>query len=124
MIAPSTVNKLQAIKFFTPINLFYYVGQNLTFFSGKTEINEIVQNVLKKQVFPLFTRVLIFFLFWRNLLFSSYVAWYVGTHESLISIMYTHVWSLTLLFWDTINGFMMGECSRLLLMFLNKCLYK
>ena len=63
MIAPSTVNKLQAIKFLTHINLFYYIGQHLTYFSGKTEINEIVQNVLKKQVFPLFTRVLTFFLF-------------------------------------------------------------
>lgn len=87
MIAPSTVNKLQAIKFSTHINLFYYIEQHLTYFSGKTEINEIVQNVLKKQVFSLFTRVLIFFLFWGNLLFRSYVAWYVGTHKSIISIM-------------------------------------
>ena len=87
MIAPSTVNKLQAIKFLTHINLFYYIGQHLTYFSGKTEINEIVQNVLKKQVFPLFTRVLTFFLFLGNLLFSSNVAWYVGTHKSIISIM-------------------------------------
>ena len=36
-----------------------------------------------------------------NLFFTSYAAWYVGTHESTIFIMRTH--------WDAINDFMMGK---------------
>ena len=42
---------------------------------------------------------MIFFFF--NLFVTSYVAWYVGTHESTISVMCTN--------WDATNDFMMGK---------------
>ena len=38
------VNKLLAVKFFIPVNLLYYVGQHLTYCSGKKEITEINRN--------------------------------------------------------------------------------
>ena len=48
MIGTSTVNKLLAVKVFTNIDLFYYVGQHLMYCSGKIEINEIIKNILKR----------------------------------------------------------------------------
>ena len=42
------LNKLPAVKFFTNINLSYYVGQHLTYCSGKIEINEMIKNILKR----------------------------------------------------------------------------
>ena len=61
-IAPSAVNKLLAVKLFTNVDLFYYVGQDLTCYSGQIEIKEMIKNILKRQVFFLFSCVLKLFL--------------------------------------------------------------
>ena len=62
-IAPSTVNNLLAVKFFTNVDIFYYVVQHLTCYSGKIAINEMIKNILKRYVFLLFSYVLkLFFL--------------------------------------------------------------
>ena len=47
-VAASTVNKLLAVKSSTIIDLFYYVGQYLTYFSGKIEITEMIKKLLEK----------------------------------------------------------------------------
>ena len=65
----STVSKLLAVKFFTNIGLFYYVWLHLTYCSGKIEINEMIKNILKRQVSLLFIRVLEWFFVREN--FSS-----------------------------------------------------
>ena len=53
---------------------------------------------------------------WRKLFFTSVVAWYAGTHESTIFIMYTH--------WNATNDFIMDENFCILFIFFNKRLYE
>ena len=52
------VNKLLAVKLLINIDFFYYVGQHLTYCSGKIETNEMIKNILERQVFLLFRHVL------------------------------------------------------------------
>ena len=72
---PSTVNKLLVVNFFTNIDLFYYVGQHLTYCSGKIEINEMIKNI--KHTFsrsPLFMFIIFlsFLCFLKFIFFQKY----------------------------------------------------
>ena len=98
-IAPSTVNKLLVVKFFTNIDFFYFVGQHLTYCSGKIEVNEMIKNILKRCFF--YSAVFQSYFLLRKPFLYFVCRWYVGTHESTIFIMRTHS--------DAINDFKMNK---------------